>query len=1017
MNIRKRNGSEVKFNRNNIIEAISRANEKVRLEDRLTIQEIKDIAKTIDEKCKTSIATIQSNDIQNFVENSIMEHGKFDVAKEYITYRYQKALDNRKNTIDDRVLSLLNNDNEDILQENANKNPTIVSTMRDYMAGEVSKDISQRYLLPADIYQAHKEGKIHFHDMDYFAMPIHNCFTGQTKFITDKGVRTFDSFNDGDAIKVKDKDGVWRDATVRCYGKQLFNKIILKNNKTEKVIYATKNHRWVLKDGSITTELKENDILYGTKDSTNYEIKTKRDAEMFCLGFALGDGCDHKNATQVRLCGNKIKWKDIFKKAGWSEQKNDTMYYNSSMKQDFLNANVWKFLSFEDKSMLFHGYYAADGSKNANRVATSDERISKFIEDCSCCAGYYITSKNDIIHDTNYKENANLSIYYLTKSTNDNHCWKVKSIENGRRGIALSWCVEEPITKTFLLENGIVTGNCDLWNLEDMLQNGTVINNVKIEKPHTFLTAATITSQISAIVASSQYGGQTFSLAHLAPFVEETRNYFRKKFKEELTTLTDEQLEELVEKETRRNVKDGIQTLQYQLVTISTTNGQTPFVSVCMYLNEAKNEKEKEDLAIIIEEVLRQRIQGLKNEAGEYVTNAFPKLLYILEEDNIHEGDKYYYLTELAAQCTMKRMVPDYISEKVMKEWKKDKKGNGYCFPTMGCRSILSVWTDPKTKKGKFYSRFNKGVVTINLPYVALECRDKNGVPNIERFWYMLGERLELCHRALRLRHEHLVGVKSDVAPILWQHGALARLKPGETIDKLLYNGYSTISLGYVGLWETVKLLTNENTWDEKGHELAIKIMKKLKESCEIWDSVEHIGYSLYGTPEESTTFKFAEALQKSFGIVKGVTDKNYVTNSYHVPVWEGLEDGMDAFRKIDIETEFQKYSVGGAISYIEAPITNNKQAILSIIKYIYDNIVYCEINNMGSCHCGSCGTDGNVTLIPDENGKLHWHCNNCGCEDLSKLTCVVRVCGYLSSGNAVNQGRLADIRERKTHI
>ena len=732
MNIRKRNGSEVKFNRNNIIEAISKANEKVRLEDRLTIQEIKDIAKTIDEKCKTSIATIQSNDIQNFVENSIMEHGKFDVAKEYITYRYQKALDNRKNTIDDRVLSLLNGENEDIQQENANKNPTIVSTMRDYMAGEVSKDISQRYLLPADIYQAHKEGKIHFHDMDYFAMPIHNC---------------------------------------------------------------------------------------------------------------------------------------------------------------------------------------------------------------------------------------------------------------------------------------------DLWNLEDMLQNGTVINNVKIEKPHTFLTAATITSQISAIVASSQYGGQTFTLAHLAPFVEETRNYFRKKFKEELTTLTDEQLEELVEKETRRNVKDGIQTLQYQLVTISTTNGQTPFVSVCMYLNEAKNEKEKEDLAIIIEEVLRQRIQGLKNEAGEYVTNAFPKLLYILEEDNIHEGDKYYYLTELAAQCTMKRMVPDYISEKVMKEWKKDKKGNGYCFPTMGCRSILSVWTDPKTKKGKFFGRFNKGVVTINLPYVALECRDKNGVPNIERFWYMLGERLELCHRALRLRHEHLVGVKSDVAPILWQHGALARLKPGETIDKLLYNGYSTISLGYVGLWETVKLLTNENTWDEKGHELAIKIMKKLKESCEIWDSVEHIGYSLYGTPEESTTFKFAEALQKSFGIVKGVTDKNYVTNSYHVPVWEGLEDGMDAFRKIDIETEFQKYSVGGAISYIEAPITNNNQAILSIIKYIYDNIVYCEINNMGSCHCGSCGTDGNITLIPDENGKLHWHCNNCGCEDLSKLTCVVRVCGYLSSGNAVNQGRLADIRERKTHI
>lgn len=736
MKIIKRNGNEVTFNKTNIIDAISHANNNVKLENRFTLQEIKELAKNIEERCKKETHIINVGDLQEFVEHAIMAAGKYEVATEYITYRYRKYLDNRKNTTDDKILSLLKDENEEIQQENANKNPTIVSTQRDYIAGEVSKDIAKRYLIPADISKAHADGIIHFHDTDYFAQPLHNC---------------------------------------------------------------------------------------------------------------------------------------------------------------------------------------------------------------------------------------------------------------------------------------------DLFNLEDMLQNGTVINNKKIRKPHKFSTAATITSQISAIVASCQYGGQTFTLSHLAPFVEETRKSLYKWHKKHtpkmFEKMTEEEIKEQIEAETLKDIEDGIQTLNYQLNTISTSNGQTPFVSVCMYLGEVEDENTKHDLALIIEEMLKQRIAGLENENGDPVTQAFPKLLYILEEDNIHPDSKYYYLTEIAAECTMKRMVPDYISEKVMKTWKKDKKGKGYCFPTMGCRSILSVWTDPQTKKPKFYGRFNKGVVTINLPYVALESRNKDGSVNLEKFWYMLSEKLELCHRALRLRHEHLVGVKSDVAPLLWQHGALARLKPGETIDKLLVGGYSTISLGYVGLWETVKVLTGENTWDETGHELAVSIMKKLKETCELWDSVEHIGYSLYGTPEESTTYKFAQCLQKAFGIIPGITDKNYITNSYHVPVWEGLEDGMDAFKKIDIETEFQKYSVGGAISYIEAPVTQNKEAILTIIKYIYDNIVYCEINNMGSCHCSNCGTDGNVELVPDENGKLHWRCKNCGCEDLSKLTCVVRVCGYLSSGNAVNQGRLADIQGRKTHI
>ena len=637
MKIRKRNGSEVDFCRQNIVQAITNANVKVRLEERLTVQEIKDIAKDIEARCKEATVAIQVDDVQKMVETSIMKAGKYEVATEYITFRFQKALENRKNTIDDRVLSLLQGDNEDIQQENANKNPNIVSTMRDYMAGEVSKDISQRYLIPADIYKAHKDGIIHFHDMDYFAMPIHNC----------------------------------------------------------------------------------------------------------CL-----------------------------------------------------------------------------------------------------------------------------------------------------------------------------------INIDDMLQNGTVISGTTIDKPHTFSTACNIASQIVAQVASSQYGGQTITASHLSKFIKPTREYFRKKH----PTMTDEQIEELVVED----IEKGVQTLQYQIITLQTTNGQTPFVSVCLYLNEAENEEEKENLAIVIEEILKQRIQGVKNENGQFYANPFPKLLYVLEEDNIHEGDKYYYLTKLAAECTTKRMVPDYISEKIMKQQKISKKGEeGDCYPCMGCRSFLTPYRDPKTKKPKYYGRFNQGVVSINLPDVALSSKG-----SLEKFWYILEERLELCHRALRLRHEHLRGVKSDVAPILWQNGAFARLKKGETIDNLLYNGYSTISLGYSGLYETVKYLIDKSLTDDEGMELGKQIMQKLNDKCKAWKQVEKIDYSVYGTPIENTTEKFAKCLQRRFGVVKGITDRNYITNSYHVPVFEHI----DAFKKIDIEAELQKLSPGGAISYIETPnMENNVEAILSVIKYTYD--------------------------------------------------------------------------------
>lgn len=645
MKIRKRNGNEVIFNKQNIVEAITRANAMIRLEDRLSVGEIKDIAKQIEDKCKQATVAIQTDDIQNFVENAIMTAGKYEVATAYIVYRYQKALDTRKNTIDDRVLSLLSGDNEDIHQENANKNPNILSTMRDYMAGEVSKDISQRYLLPADIYKAHKDGIIHFHDMDYFAMPEHNC----------------------------------------------------------------------------------------------------------CL-----------------------------------------------------------------------------------------------------------------------------------------------------------------------------------IDLDDMLQNGTVISGNTIDKPHTFKTACNIASQIIAQVASSQYGGQTITASHLSKFVPETREYFKQKY----PTLSAEQIEDLV----KDDIEGGVQTLQYQILTLQTTNGQTPFVSVCLYLNEAENEEAKEDLARVIEEILKQRIKGVKNESGQYYANPFPKLLYFLEEDNITPDSKFWYLTKLAATCTTKRMVPDYISEKIMKQHKISKKGEeGDAYPCMGCRSFLTPYRDPKTKLPKYYGRFNQGVVTINLPDVALSAKG-----DIEKFWFILEERLELCHRALRLRHEHLRGVKSDVAPILWQNGAFARLKKGETIDNLLYNGYSTISLGYSGLYETVKVLIDKSLTDPEGMELGKQIMQKLNDKCKAWKQVEKIDYSVYGTPIENTTEKFAKSLQRRFGVVPGITDRNYVTNSYHVPVFEEI----DAFKKIDIEAQLQPLSPGGAISYIETPnMENNIEAVLTVIQYMYDKIMYAEIN------------------------------------------------------------------------
>ncbi len=721
MNIIKRNGQEMSFDMTKIKNAILKANNSVdEGQKHLTSEQIDQITADVTEKCKKLSRAVGVEEIQDLVEMGIMQKGAFEVAKNYITYRYRRQLARQINNTDKKIFAIIDGQNEEIKQENSNKNPTINSVQRDYMAGEVSKDLTRRFLLPPHIWKAHEEGLIHFHDADYFAQRMHNC---------------------------------------------------------------------------------------------------------------------------------------------------------------------------------------------------------------------------------------------------------------------------------------------DLVNLEDMLQNGTVISNVLIEKPHSFSTACNIATQIVAQVASNQYGGQSISLAHLAPFVDISRKKFRKEVEEELKLIGQENNKELVEKMTenrvRQEINKGVQTIQYQMITLMTTNGQTPFVTEFLYLGEAKNQQEKDDLALIIEETLNQRYQGVKNEQGVSITPAFPKIIYVLEEDNIHPQSKYYYLTKLAAKCTAKRLVPDYISEKKMKELKE-----GNCFPVMGCRSALSPWKD-ENGKYKFYGRFNQGVVTINLVDVAL-----SSGKDFDKFWKIFDERLDLCYQALMVRHNRLKGTLSDVAPILWQHGAIARLKSGEKIDKLLYGGYSTISLGYAGLYECVKYMTGKSHTDPSATPFALEVMKYMNKACDKWKKETNIGFSIYGTPLESTTYKFAKCLQKRFGMIEGVTDKNYITNSYHVHVCENI----NAFDKLKFESQFQALSTGGAISYVEVPnMQDNLEAVMQVIRFIYDNIMYAELNTK-SDYCQVCGYDGEIQIVEDDAGKLVWECPNCKNRDQTKMNVARRTCGYIGS-QFWNQGRTQEIRDRVLHL
>lgn len=868
--IMKRSGERVPFNESKIVRAIEKANAEVTIPlEKMSTEKIAEIAAQIRRDAENAGRDLSVEEIQDKVEDSLMIAGYCTLARLYITYRYKHNLDRKKSTLDKKIESLINvkvnkdgsvsGGNEEVNQENSNKDTKVLSVQRDYMAGEWSREYTNRNLLPEDVVNAHRSGLIHVHDTDYMAQPEHNCFSSKTEFVTRNGVVSFADCKDGQVVEVLDKDGVWREATVKCYGKQKLQNVVLKKDDEEKVVSCTANHRWILSDETVTTALKEGDVLYG-------------------------------------------------------------------------------------------------------------------------------------------------------------HLWKVDSITTCDGALEDVWCVEEPVTHSFTLAGGIVTGNCCLINLEDMLQNETCISGTKIERPKSFMTASTVASQIIAQVASSQYGGQTISLAHLAPFVDISRQKILKRLSKEMSDIgievTEEKLKELAEKEVRKEVENGCQTLQYQLITLQTTNGQAPFVTVFMYLNEAKNEREKEDLALLIEVMFKQRMLGVKDSSGYYITPAFPKLIYCLQEDNIREDGKYWYLTELAAKCTAKRMVPDYISEKKMLELKGD------VYPSMGCRSFLTPdrcsekvgniahALNYEEGKHKYYGRFNQGVVTINLVDVACSSEGDE-----DKFWKILEERLNLCHKALRAKHERLLGTPSDVAPIQWQHGALARLKPGEVIDPLLFNGYSTISLGYAGLAECVYFMKHESHTSENGKEFGLKVMQALNDACGKWKAEENIDYSVYGTPLESTTYKFAKCLQKRFGKILGVTDKNYITNSYHIRVTENI----NAFDKLTKEAEFQKLSPGGAISYVEVPnMQGNIPAVLAIIKHIYNTILYAELNTK-SDQCEACGYNGEIQIV-NKDGKLIWRCPQCGCTDQNKMHVARRTCGYIGT-QYWNQGRTQEIAERVLHV
>lgn len=1381
-----RHGVEEDFNGNKIYQAIVKA-----MKSGSGVYHQK-IAKLIKEECEDKFLKkdkVTYKEIDKFVLKQLNEYGQNLTANAYERFKTLKQYQKTDDIIDKDIYGIVDGTNEAAINENSNKDAKLISTQRDLIAGIESRSYSERKIIPTYLLHAHNEGLIHIHDTDYMIHKgIFNCFSNDTVLVTDEGCKPFKDFYDGDAVKVKDKDGIWRDATIRKYGRQKLYIISMHSGRCRKEVKATLNHRWILSDGSVTTELKVGDKLYPLKNSTEYEPITKYEKRLFCLGFVIGDGRDMYNSGErdygvsVRLCRSKNKYTNIFIDSGYDVAKltksNDNVAYNKKeiAKQTFLNSASWRMLNLKGKIALFNGYLAADSVNGINSVSTTDDRICRMIEEIAPIAGYFIASKTKRVRDTNYKQNAEIIDYRFIVEQKENTLWTIDAIEpykakSSNHNEMEAWCVEEPITHTFTLAGGIVTGNCMLINLKDMLDNGTVINGKMIETPKSFQTACTVATQISLQVANGQYGGQTFSVSHLAPYVRVSYNKYKKDITEQFNKLgikyTEEQIDSIANKRTIDEIKSGVQTIQFQENTFSSTNGQTPFVSIFMYLNEDK--EYIKETALIIEEMLKLRYQGMKNEYGVYVTPAFPKLLYVLDENNVPRDSEYRYLTDLAVKCAARRMNPDFISAKVMKEqfdgnvfpcmgcvdkdevitykildtlhvesfermWNffdkeyghknqeadgcfyidlkdvkiydstthdfiqckriiknkdkedwvrvkmsngrlltctsdhplhikdkgrvlvkdiqigdivdstsevyqgtkndtsldlawllgvmmcdanythpcfissfalnsendiieryqnvlnnigietkvverhrgkkgdykdvstvsmpeslpkrkefrdylvncfggvrkldrkipsfifdsnegirksflggvidadgcihsnerichveidstnkemaieemllanslgyeakiienrysskdlskiryqvyfkaredllpyitcekkrnnyifhKDNDNNKYCkvseitflgkrneysydvttetdrFDVSGiashnCRSFLSPWKD-ENGNYKFYGRFNRGVVTINLVDVALSSGGDE-----EKFWDILDERLELCKDALLLKDSLLRGASTKVSPIHWQNGAITRLSKDDTIDSLLDKGYSSISLGYIGIYEMTKYMTGESNTSDKGSHFADKVISYLEEKTIEWRKIKGLnGCSLYGTPSESLCYKFALKTQKRFGVIKDVTDKEWFTNSYHVNVMEEI----DAFSKLKFESNFQKKSKGGAVSYIEVPnMDKNLEALSQIVDYMYETIQYAEINTRNGDSCGTCGFTG--TMKCDENGE--WYCPQCGERDHDKLTVVRRTCGYIGS-TFWNKGKTQEINDRVLHI
>lgn len=1003
MKITKRSGELVEFNTNKINNAICKAMKET--EEGIDISLASKISNQIYNKYSEQndcVPTVEL--VQDDVEKLLAENGRFETSKLYILYREDRAKLRTINTTDEGILGLLNHTNEEVMTENSNKNPVIASTQRDLIAGEVSKDISKRKILPYHLTKAHEEGLIHIHDMDYLMQPIFNCFSGDTEFITHRGIKRFNQFNSGDKTKVVNKNGAWCDATVNKYGNGKLQTITLRAGRSTKTLRASYNHRWILQDGTVTEDLQVEDKLFLLPSLKEMEI----DDGMFSLGFILGDGSDYENeggssiGSKVRLCGEKIKLKELFVEQGYTLSKyneGEDLFFTKNLdykpKQQFKAGEAWRFLNQSQLNSLFLGYYEADGSKDRNQITTSCPTMAKMIREISCVAGYYISSEKKVTRDTNFKKDATLYIFNFRKSQIPCNVWKVVGIDRSDLHDYDLWCVEERSTNSFTLNGGVVTGNCCLPNVEDMLKNGTVINGKKIDTPKSFQVACTVLTQIVAQIASTQYGGQSISSIDktLAPYVKISYDkYFNKYIKRGFNY---EKSTKYAIEDTKEEIKAGVQTIQYQINTLMTTNGQSPFLTLLLYFEE--DYEYAYEASLIQEEILKQRIEGIKNEIGEWVTPAFPKLIYVLDEHNAHRDSKYYYITKLAAECTSKRMYPDYISAKHMR-----RLYEGQIFAPMGCRAFLTPY---KNEDGEYISqgRFNFGVQTLNIPNIALSTNK-----DMNKFWKIFDDRMKLIKEMAILRYDLLKNVKSDVSPIHWQNGGIARLNKGEKIGKLLKNGYSTVTIGYIGIYEAVKYMLGESHTTPEGKRFALEIMNKLNYYKDKWTEETGLQFAVYGTPSENTAGRLCELDRSKFGDIKDITDKGFYTNSYHVDVREKI----NAFDKLHFESKFQELSTGGAISYIEIPnLQNNVKAIETVIKFMYNDILYAEFNTkLDLCHI--CKYKGEI-LIDD---KLEWVCPNCGNRDQNEMTVIRRTCGYLGE-NFWSKGRTKDIKSRVLHL